>query len=101
MTKLELNDKLAKLYTQCPFSLANLKYVLLIDDWDRLMPLALRHDISVQPSSFLGLIYSHTKANLLFEKAFYKDHESPEAAAQYAIATALVKLAESKSCTKF
>ena len=118
MTKLELNNRLAELYDEYQdehyytgkydgFSM-EFNAVLLIDDWNRLMPLALAHGISL---SLLGDLYADGDINRVLARANtpnnvtyssiaesqkYTDHESPEDAARYAIAMALVKLAESK-----
>ena len=104
MTKEELSNNLAELYGEYGgYEIVNEnKYsdsitTLLIDDWNRLMPLSLEHDVWIQPYNSLGFIYAHARKDVIFDKVFYKDHESPEDAAKYAVAMALVKLAESKS----
>ena len=109
MNKLDLNYKIATLYEVDPYlqcmvgfdiNEGNIyKYIPFIDDWNRLMPLALEHDIWIQPYKSLGFLYAHVRKDLIFDAVFYKDHKSPDDASKYAIAMALVKLAESKLCT--
>ena len=104
MTKEELNEKLAELYGEDGgYEIVNEnKYsdsitTLLIDDWNRLMPLAIKNKLSVLPIDDSCMTILYGEGSELSEKIMNKDHESPEAAAKYAIALALVKLAESKS----
>ena len=100
--KLELNDKLAELYSLDRFTMKSgddpvFSYqIRLIDDSGRIFDLALENDIWIQPYNSLGFIYAHVRKDVSFDKVFYKDHETPQAAARYALALALVNLAESK-----
>ena len=101
MNKLELNDKLASLYPEIARLLEDAKSELsyiyyIVDDSKIMFELALANDIWIQPFNNLGFIYAHARRVVIFDKIFYKDHESPLAASLYAIAMALVKLAESK-----
>ena len=113
MTKLQLNDKLSALY-KLPKSVINVTkftseiidgkqkdtyetdYILIIDCWNVLMDLAIDNDIWVQPYNNIGFVYVHKREKLNFIDTYYKDHESPKAATRFAIAMALVKLAEDK-----
>ena len=102
MTKLELNYEIATLYGVDPFlqcmvgfdiNEGNIyKYIPFIDDWNMLMPLALSNKIGIEAMNNIVL----AGRDDIGSKASYSDHETIEAAAQYAIAMALVKLAESK-----
>ena len=106
MTKLELNDKLAELYglvgTHKYISGIDIiegniySYYFLIDDWSRLMNLAVDNDIWVQSVKEMFVVYAHKRGTIEFEEVLFKDHESPQAATKFAIAMALVKLAEDK-----
>ena len=91
MTKLELNKKLADLYGLEAMSYFQ-RAILLIDDWNMLMPLALNHKIGF---AAMNNIFLAGRDGVEIKES-YNDHESPEDAAKYAIALALVKLAESK-----
>ena len=99
MTKRELNDKLAELYglevsMMTDYDIYGNDFeVLLIDDWNRLMPLAILNNIGFVAMNTIVL----AGIDEIEAKENYSDHESPDAAARYAIAMALVKLAESKS----
>ena len=88
MNKQELNNKLAELYGLEP----KLGKLYLIDDSARMFELALTNDIWIQPYNHLGFIYAHCRCNHEVNKTLYKDHESIEAAARYAIAMALIEL---------
>ena len=92
MTKIELNDKLAELYGLYEAEMYEDNLVHLIDDWNMLMPLALQNKIGFVAMNKIVL----AGRDDIGSKASYSDHENIEAAAQYAIAMALVKLAESK-----
>ena len=102
MNKLALNYKIATLYGVDPFlqcmvgfdiNEGNIyKYIPFIDDWNRLMPLALSNKIGFVAMNTIAL----AGIDEIEAKENYSDHESPEAAARYAIAMALVKLKESK-----
>ena len=108
MNKLELNDKVAELYNKADSlfyvtEMDDLKQpvmneVLLIDDWNRLMDLAVDNKIFEvfecrQTDNYFSL---RNRANLQYTIILNKDHESPQEATRYAIAMALVKLAEDK-----
>ena len=116
MTKLELNEKLIELYGLKPLfqSFAGFdvnggvvyEYLPLIADWNRLMPLALTHGLSIELGSIFSKDFVKKEYVLVREKlawvnsddpVYLKDHESLEDAARFAIAMALVELAESKS----
>ena len=101
MNKQELNEKLASLYgVEKTKFYCNMisdgsvweNEVLLIDDWDRLMPLAILNKIGFVAMNDIVL----AGRDEIQDKQSYSDHETIEAAAQYAIAMALVKLAEIK-----
>ena len=90
--KQELNYKLADLHKIEPASYVGSHYTYLIDDWNRLMPLAILNNIGFVAMNTIVL----AGIDEIEAKENYSDHESPEAAARYAIAMALVKLKESK-----
>ena len=103
MTKLELNDKLAELYflpksTELGFSDGLCQELLLIDDWNILMKLAVANHINighiVNDNNDYFSAYATTNDRKYFED--YSEHESPQSATRFAIAMALVKLAEDK-----
>ena len=96
ITKQELNNKLTELYVVAPYFYNHNPYMLLIDDSARMFDLMIEHDIWVQPYHSLGFVYAHARKDVIFDKVYFKDHESPQASAKYAGAMALVKLAESK-----
>ena len=108
MTKLELNNNLADLYglvgTHKRISGIDIiegniyAYDLLIDDWSRLMDLALDNKIfelfeSRQTNNYFSL---KNRSNLQYMVFLNKDHKLPQAATRFAIAMALVKLKEDK-----
>ena len=113
MTKLELNDKLAGLYNlpskkeeltywkeRDEYTLTDYEYadILLIDDSARMFDLAVKNKIDLVHYGD-GVEARYEIKNDCFyyrEGAIYIDHESPQAAARYAIAMALIKLAEGK-----
>ena len=104
MTKLELNNKLAELYflpkaTELGFIDGLRQELLLIDDWNRLMYLAVANHINICHITNANEEYFSVYATANNRKYFedYSEHESPEAATRCAIAMALVKLAEDKS----
>ena len=92
MTKIELNDKLAELYGLYEAEMYEDNLVHLIDDWNMLMPLALQNKIGFFAMNKIVLAGRDDIGSI----ARYSEHETIEAAAQYAIAMALIKLAESK-----
>ena len=101
MTKLELNEKLAELYSF--EAMYYFKYpVLLIDDSARIFNFMVAHKICLDYGEVYidgvknECFYAGKKGYFINNDVFLKDHESPQAAACYAIAMALVKLAESK-----
>ena len=104
MTKLELNDKLARLYGEdSGYEIVNEnKYsdsitTLLIDDWNGLMPLALKQQLHIEIYNwFVSVCHVRDDKPSFNFDAEFKDHESPEDAVRYAIAMTLVKFAESK-----
>ena len=91
MTKLELNDKLSEFYGLKPFTMIG-GDIPAIDDWNRLMPLAINHKIGFVAMNNIVL----AGRDDIEAKENYSDHESPDDAARFAIAMALVKLAEGK-----
>ena len=110
MTKLELNDKLADLYgINSKKSFWRLDpdvgksfhtITLLIDDSARMFDLMIEHDIFLD---FFWLNFGEVKPKYYtarqkgvfrsVDMIFLKDHETQQAAARFAIAMALVKLA--------
>ena len=109
MNKLELNNKLAKLYkifgTHKRICGIDSKkgniyaYDLLVDDWSRLMDLAVDNNLSINQvinyqSGELFSVCATSKTGSTH--ADFIDHESAQAATRFAIAMALVKLAEDK-----
>ena len=114
LSKQELNEKLAELYKIQPYVLLHFSQpmtgrllppamILLIDDSARMFDLMIEHNILIEFAWVnLGDIddkyYTARKKNSVgaTDIIFVKDHESQQAAARFAIAMALVKLAESK-----
>ena len=88
MNKQELNNKLAELYDLKP----KLGKLYLIDDSARLFDLAVHHKIGFVAMNNIVLAGKDD----IGSKASYSDHESPQAAARYALAMALIKMKESK-----
>ena len=116
MNKLELNEKLAELYninskksfwrldTDVGKSFHTI--TLLIDDSARMFDLMIEHNIVIDSAwiSIDGKKSKYYTARLIgtmgaADIVFLKGRETPQAATRYAIAMALVKLAESKLCT--
>ena len=107
MTKLELNNKLSELYGivgtrkrifRIDYIEENIYvYDLLIDDWIRLMDLAVDNELFIQIYSDFIDVYAFTTDSIKAKQnEKYINHESPQAATRFAIAMALVKLAEDK-----
>ena len=98
MTKLELNDKLAELYNIEPYiNPLNLGKRYLIDDWTRLMDLAVDNRLHIDIFDvFTAIFWLSSKDNSMHHEE-NKKHESPQAATRFAIAMALVKVAKDKS----
>lgn len=98
MKKEELNNKLAELYEdKC------LYITPLIDNSARMFDLMLKHNLLLDFAwvNFGGcdLKYYTARLKCIYggtDMVFLKDHESESAAARFAIAMALVKLAESE-----
>ena len=88
MNKEELNNKLAKLYDLEP----KLGKLYLIDDSARLFDLSVQHKIGFVAMNNIVLAGKDD----IGSKASYREHESPQAAARYALAMALIKIKESK-----
>ena len=88
MNKQELNNKLAELYDLKP----KLGKLYLIDDSARLFDLAVQHKIGFVAMNNIVLAGKDD----IGSKASYREHESPQAAARYALAMALIKIKESK-----
>ena len=103
MNKSELNNKLAELYfipkaTELGFVNGLRQELLLIDDWSRLMDLAVDNHLNICHITNANEEYFSVYATANDRKYFedYSEHESPEDATRYAIAMDLVKLAEDK-----
>ena len=104
MNKSELNNKLAKLYgiagTHKRICGIDSKegniyaYDLLIDDWNRLMDLAVHERLNIYMN--LDIVTCTNDKDVVEISEFMSDHESPQAATKYAIAMALVRVNESK-----
>ena len=94
MTKIELNNKLAELYNidNCTY-MGDRINTYLIDDWSRLMDLAVDNKLSIHINKN-DVVCVHKSYVIMAE--FFDEHESPQAATRFAIAMALVKLAEDK-----
>ena len=112
MTKLELNTKLAKLYeikdSRCIVEEFNgiepvLREIRLIDDSARMFDLMIEHNIVIffewitiegenDKYYIARLKYVYGNTDIIY----VKDHETQQAAARFAIAMALVKLALEK-----
>ena len=88
MNKQDLNNKLAELYELEP----KLGKLYLIDDSARLFDLAVHHKIGFVAMN--NIVLAGRDSIQIVQH--YSDHESPQAAARYAIALALIELAESK-----
>ena len=88
MNKQDLNNKLAELYELEP----RLGKLHLIDDSARMFELAVQHKIGFVAMNNIVLAGKDD----IGSKASYREHESPQAAARYALAMALIKLAEIK-----
>ena len=113
MTKLELNEKLAELYGIKPHiqtivgfdvNEGNVyAYLPLIGDSARMFDLMIEHNLFLDSAwvnigGFNKKYYTARQNGVMgaTDIIFVKDHESESAAALYAIALKLVKLAESK-----
>ena len=88
MNKEELNNKLAELYDLEP----KLGKLYLIDDSAWLFDLAVQHKIGFVAMN--NIVLAGRDSIQIVQH--YSDHESPQAAARYAIAMALIKMKESK-----
>ena len=88
MNKEELNNKLAELYDLKP----KLGKLYLIDDSARLFDLAVQHKIGFVAMN--NIVLAGRDSIQIVQH--YSDHESPQAAARYAIAMALIEIKESK-----
>ena len=84
MNKQELNNKLAELYDLEP----KLGKMHLIDDWNRLLPLALNNKIGFVAMSDIVL----AGRDSIQIVQHYSDHETPSDATRHAIAMALIEL---------
>ena len=92
MNKQDLNNKLAELYDLEPFlSQPRLGKLYLIDDSAKLFDLAVQQKISFVAMNNIVLAGKDD----IGSKASYREHESPQAAARYAIALALIKMKQS------
>ena len=109
MNKLELNEKLIELYGLKSLFQAFAGfdvnrdvvygYIQIIDDSEIMFDLMIEHHISITFYPFGVIAYLNTDehGNTLEEiDADFKDHETSQEAARFAIALALVELAESK-----
>ena len=88
MNKQDLNNKLAELYELEP----KLGKTYLIDDSARLFDLAVQHKIGFVAMNN-NVLAGRDSIQIV---QHYSDHESPQAAARYAIAMALIEMKESK-----
>ena len=103
MTKLELNDKLAELCfipkaTEIGFDNGLRQELLLIDDWSRLMDLAVDNEIMIRVNISENIVSARNIRWLIQDSCWTEitGHESPQAATRLSIAMALVKLKEDK-----
>ena len=88
-----INEKLEELYGLEPcLSQPRLGKTYLIDDWNALMPLALNNKIGFVAMN--NIVLAGRDSIQIVQH--YSDHESPQAAARYAIAMALIEMKESK-----
>ena len=104
MNKSELNNKLAELYgiEKLRISFEDdgerpapiIVKILLIDDWSRLMDLAVHERLNIYMN--LDIVTCTNDKDVVEISEFMSDHESPQAATKYAIAMALVRVNESK-----
>ena len=99
MNKLELNDKLAELYKIPKIALGRINQltfaeVLLIDDWSRLMDLAVDNKVNIILNE--GVVMCTNDRKVVDSIEFMSEHDTQKEATRYAIAMALVKLAEDK-----
>ena len=104
MNKSELNNKLAKLYGidgmyKHIYEVDMKEGIiyrddLLINDFNRLMDLAVDNGICIY--TYEDCVMCAKPYAMMPTKEFYENHESPQATTKYAIAMALVKLAEDK-----
>ena len=109
MTKIELNDKLAELYgidgthkLICGIDSVSNRPIfvddLLIDDWSRLMDLAVDNGINIAftpDEEYVKSFSVRAEFNKIYNYSqLVSDHESPQDAVMFSIAMALVKLAE-------
>ena len=99
MNKLELNDNLAELYF-LPKATELLGFIdgirqdfLLIDDWSRLMDLAVDNELEIYYEPCIFVNVGRYPFNC---RTFFKDYETKKEALKICIAMALVKLAEGK-----
>ena len=92
MNKQDLNNKLAELYQLDSYiNPLGLGKSYLIDDSARLFDLAVQHKIGFVAMNNIVLAGKDD----IGSKASYREHESPQAAARYALAMALIELKES------
>ena len=115
MTKTELNNKLAELYnlpakkvlivdlsstsiTGDQKDIYTTSYALLIDDWSRLMDLAVDNGINIEFTHDEEYVKSYSvrpEFNKIYNYSqLVSDYESPQDAVRFSIARALVKLKE-------
>ena len=87
-SKEKVNERLEELYDLVP----RIGKIYIIDDWNMLMPLALKNKIGFVAMNN-NLLAGRDSIQIV---QHYSDHESPQAAARYAIAMALIELAESE-----
>ena len=106
MNKTELNNKLAELYGLQPFTYFNFMQpfppspplkplqVLLIDDWNVLMDLAVNNRVNIILNE--GIVMCTNDRKIVDSIEFMSEHDTPQTATRCAIAMALIKLAEGK-----
>ena len=89
MSKEKINEKLEELYGLEPcLSQPRLGKTYIIDDWNRLMPLALNNKIGFVAMN--NVFLAGCDSIEIIE--YYSGHETPCDAARYAIAMALIEL---------
>ena len=103
MTKIELNDKLAELYelpkaTEIFGDGGFHQEHLLIEDWSRLMDLAVDNGINIAftpDEEYVKSFSVRAEFNKIYNYSqLVSDYESPQDAVMFSIARALVKLKE-------
>ena len=103
LSKQELNEKLELIYPLSEADMCEDNQIPLIQDSWRMFELAVDNDLRIRQADESAEIFYYSfdekeqEGRWISVSAKHKDHESKVAAARYAIAMALVKLAESKN----